>query len=182
LIDKDSQYKRKLISSFAQLLNSKSEDVKDIATDLVFYAYYSAYDQNTMNSFFELVPPEYRKQYDLALSKTLSLLNSSNEEDIKQGMNIIYDNSNVSKMMDIISRNYWYDDNIVPRYYPGSYSSKYPFTSNNPVYGPSMVHGREYGFPQYIAIDSNDNTVKHNDFFKIKIRRETLLYRKVGIT
>lgn len=182
LIDKDSQYKRKLISSFAQLLNSKSEGVRDIAVDLVFYAYYSAYDQNTVNSFFELVPPEYRKQYDLALSKTLALLNSSNEDDAKTALNIIYDGAGKSKIIDVISRNYWYDDNIVPRYYPGNYSAKYPFTSNGAVYGSSMVYGREFGFPQYVAMDSNDNTVKHNDFFKIKIRRETLLYRKIGTT
>jgi hypothetical protein len=45
------------MASFAQLLNSQSEDVADIARDLVFYAYYSSYDQNVVNSFFDLVPP-----------------------------------------------------------------------------------------------------------------------------
>jgi len=109
-------------------------------------------------------------------------LNSSNKDDVETGLNIIYDGAGKSKIIDVISRNYWYDDNIVPRYYPISYSSKYPFTDNDAVYGDSMVYGREYGFPQYVAMDSNDNTVKHNDFFKIKIRKETLLYRKIGTT
>jgi len=45
------------MASFAQLLNSEVEEVRDIAMDLVFYAYYSSYDQNVVNSFFDLVPP-----------------------------------------------------------------------------------------------------------------------------
>jgi hypothetical protein len=77
LMDKDSQSKRKLIASFAQLLASEVDEVKEIAEDLMFYAYYSQYDQNTANSFFDLVPTPYRKQYDEALSTCLHNLSSS---------------------------------------------------------------------------------------------------------
>jgi hypothetical protein len=61
LMDKDSQAKRKLISSFAQLLASEVDEVRELAEDLMFYAYYSQYDQNTINSFFDLVPVPYRR-------------------------------------------------------------------------------------------------------------------------
>jgi hypothetical protein len=105
--------------------------------DLVFYAYYSSYDQNVVNSFFDLVPPQYRKQYDLSLAKALNLLNSNEEEDKASGHDIIYDGADVNKMMDIICRNYWYDDNVVPRYYPQDDTSDFPFTSSKPVYGTS---------------------------------------------
>lgn len=180
LIDKDSQGRRKLMASFAQLLNSQSEDVADIARDLVFYAYYSSYDQNVVNSFFDLVPPQYRKQYDKALSNTLNLLNSSNSEDKKQGCNIIYDNSDLDKIIDVICRNYWYDDNIVPRYFPKTEENENIFVNSKPVYGPPKVFGSNYGFPQYVVMKDSDNTVKKNTYFKIRIGKDTLLYRKIG--
>ena len=181
LIDKDSQGRRKLMASFAQLLNSEVEEVRDIAMDLVFYAYYSSYDQNVVNSFFDLVPPQYRKQYDLSLAKALNLLNSNEEEDKASGHDIIYDGADVNKMMDIICRNYWYDDNVVPRYYPQDDTSDFPFTSSKPVYGTSQPYGSQFGFPRWVAI-GNDNTVKHNPYFKIRIGNDTLLYRKIGVT
>ena len=180
LIDKDSQGRRKLMASFAQLLNSQSEDVADIARDLVFYAYYSSYDQNVVNSFFDLVPPQYRKQYDNALSTALKLLNSSNAEDNKQGCNIIYDNADIDKIIDVICRNYWYDDNIVPRYFPKTDENENKFVNSRPVYGPPRVYGSTYGFPQYVVMKDDDNTVKKNTYFKIRIGKDTLLYRRIG--
>jgi hypothetical protein len=149
--------------------------------DLVFYAYYSSYDQNVVNSFFDLVPPQYRKQYDLSLAKALNLLNSNEEEDKASGHDIIYDGADVNKMMDIICRNYWYDNNVVPRYYPQDDTSDFPFTSSKPVYGTSQPYGSQFGFPRWVAI-GNDNTVKHNPYFKIRIGNDTLLYRKIGVT
>ena len=180
LIDKDSQGRRKLMASFAQLLNSQSEDVADIARDLVFYAYYSSYDQNVVNSFFDLVPPQYRKQYDNALSTALKLLNSSSAEDKKQGCNIIYDNADLDKIIDVICRNYWYDDNIVPRYFPKTDENENKFVNSRPVYGPPRVSGSTYGFPQYVVMKDDDNTVKKNTYFKIRIGKDTLLYRRIG--
>lgn len=181
LMDKDSQSRRKLMASFAQLLNSKSEDVADIAKDLIFYAYYSSYDQNIVNSFFDLVPPKYRKQYDKALSNTLALLNSSNEEDKKKGYNIIYDNEGLDKIIDVICRNYWYDDNIVPRHYPQEFENENKFINSRPVYGPPKTYNATFGFPQYVVMKDTDNTVKKNTYFKIKIGKEVLLYRRIGM-
>lgn len=180
-IDKDSNGRRKLMASFAQLLNSEVDEVRDIAEDLVFYAYYQSYDQNVMNSFFDLVPPQYRQQYDASLGKTLHLLNSENDADKTTGRSIIYDNSDITKMMDVICRNYWYDDEIVPRYYPSSKEAGHPFTDGNPVYGVDQAQGTQFGFPRWVTI-GEDNTVKNNLYFKIKIGKETVLYRKIGST
>jgi hypothetical protein len=66
-----SSEERRLISGFAQLLDHPVEEVRQLAEDIAFYAYFSTYDQNTSNSFFHLVPSEYRKQYDLALKASL---------------------------------------------------------------------------------------------------------------
>jgi len=70
--DTDSNKKNKLVASFAQLLSSSIPEVRQLAEDLAFYAYYSYYDQDVRNSFFDLVPPPYREQYDRALKDTLN--------------------------------------------------------------------------------------------------------------
>jgi hypothetical protein len=46
-----------LMSSFYQLLVHPNKNVRMLARDVAFYAYYSTYDTNTVNSFFDLVPP-----------------------------------------------------------------------------------------------------------------------------
>jgi hypothetical protein len=60
------------MAGFDQLLSSSDDEIRKLAEDLVFYAYFSTYDQNTVNSFFDLVPPDYRKQYDAALRYALN--------------------------------------------------------------------------------------------------------------
>ena len=42
-----------------------------LAEDLALFAYYSTFDSNTTNSFFDLVPTPRRSQYDEALSHAL---------------------------------------------------------------------------------------------------------------
>lgn len=104
------QEESNLVSAFNELLENPVDEVRKLARDLVFYSYYSTYDQNGPQSFFNLVPAYYRQQYDRALKDALM----KNNKDLN---NILLptDGRSVSEdFIDIICRNYWYDDNIVP--------------------------------------------------------------------
>nr|DAS39585.1 MAG TPA: hypothetical protein [Caudoviricetes sp.] len=116
--------KRKLVTAFNQLLVSEDETIRQLAEDLAFYAYYSSYDQNVVNSFFELVPYSLRRQYDTSLKRALTWANASknrqqalsailNTPISNEMSNIDAVNSSVDAIIDTISRNYWYDDSIV---------------------------------------------------------------------
>lgn len=99
-----------LMSGFNELLQCPLESVRKLARDLVFYAYYSSYDQNAVHSFFHLVPPYYRRQYDSALATVLRKNKSAIDEaiGIKDGVGVD------TQFVDPICRNYWTDDNVVP--------------------------------------------------------------------
>ena len=188
--DTTTDQKSRLIASFAQLLDSSNQEVSDMAKDLVFYAYYSNYDQDVRNSFFDLVPPAYREQYDWALNSALYHLAFSDGSVRKQyqdamlgdvadiDLNAKTNTINVSGMLDVICRNYWWNDNIVGRHYPQN--SQTNFNKNNyRKYGPDCMNQGEYGFKKYVLIQ-NDYKLKGNPFFKIKIKGKSVLYRKIG--
>lgn len=193
-----SSEERRLISAFAQLLEHPNEDVRSLAKDIAFYAYFSTYDQNTANSFFHLIPYEYRKQYDVALKNSLEALSSRKQEIKAQairnvgGLNV-YSTASVadaemaaaSNMIDVLSRNYWFDDNLVPVHYITNSPTTKGFQSSpsddekEEFTGPSIydaASGRT--FPTYIAT----STVKNNSIY-IKIRKGsgTFLYKRVGV-
>lgn len=193
-----SSEERRLMSAFGQLLDHPSDEVRELARDLAFYSYFQSYDQNQANSFFHLVPYEYRKQYDIALRSSLQHL-ASNKPEIKQkaikhvgGLAVVNSVSTedaerlaASTMLDVISRNYWFDNNIVPLHITTNNPAKngfqqgpndegrYEFT------GPS-IYDDESGrtFPTYIA-----SALVKNDSPYIKLRKGsgTFLYKRIGI-
>jgi hypothetical protein len=59
--------KSQITSSFEFMLTHKNERVRRIARDIAIYAYYSTYDTSIASSFFDLVPYDYRCQYDNAI-------------------------------------------------------------------------------------------------------------------
>jgi hypothetical protein len=63
-MDIAEQEKQLLTSAFEQLLSHEDLSVRRLARDIARFAYFSTYDQNTVNSFFDLVPTQYRVQYD----------------------------------------------------------------------------------------------------------------------
>ena len=190
-----SSEERRLISAFAQMLEHPQEEVRQLARDIAFYAYFSAYDQNTANSFFHLVPYEYRKQYDLSLKSSLSALSSRKKDIHDQAIRNVggvtsttlntedAEAQAASNMIDVLSRNYWFDDNIVPVHYTTTSPSEDGFqSSTNDVgefTGPS-IYDADSGrtFPTYIA-----TTRVLNDSIYIKLRRGsgTFLYKRVGV-
>lgn len=182
-----SPVKIQLQFGFDQLLRSSNDEIRQLANDLAYYAYFSTYDQNTSNSFFDLVPPEFRKQYDVALKRTLSNHRSlsayqnvtghdydrdAKDIDSKKAMVVKF----VNDLVDIMSRNYWFNDNIVPRFFPvakntNDFSIKHGSVLANGVY--DSESGRS--FSPWIA-----TTERNSLYFKVQKGPTTMLYRKVG--
>lgn len=179
--------KMQLQFGFDQLLRSDNEEVRQLANDLAYYSYFSTYDQNTPNTFFDLVPPSFRKQYDQALKQTLSNNRKlSTYSDVTgQTYDINIDPAEAKRIMvirfvneviDIMSRNYWFNDNIVPRFFPvvkgsNDFSMKYGSVLANAIY--DAESGRS--FSPWIATTERDSL-----YFKIRKGPTTVLYRKVG--
>lgn len=166
-----------LMSAFDSLLRHPNSVVRRLARDIAFYAYYSTYDTNTVNSFFDLVPFYYRKQYDASLqyglkqsgNKLEQMLNYMNDA-ADQYSAIQYDLHD--QVFDLISRNYWYNDEIVPRFYEHNKSSeKY----NNFENGLCRAKINRKRFNGCII-----TTYANSPFFKIVDGDTVILYKKIG--
>lgn len=127
----DGQFKDKAYSAFQELLEltttSKEEfdqnmvkSINQLAKDLILYSYYTTYNNNTTNSFFDVVPIEYRGQYDGSISKTLRNYRGQQEQDfidfILGGNQLDRANFDGSDFTSLIIRNLWYDDSIISPY------------------------------------------------------------------
>ena len=198
-----SESKSTLQAAFAELLTYKKGNmenaarVRELAQDLVQYAYYSSYDQATRNSFFELVPLPYRKQYDESLKKSLTTLRGTSQDVKKQLIEQIcqispyyvenqeqlsYDQllsmaSNV--ILDIMSRNFWYDNSYVKVIKLPRKTSNIDVRKKNgqfTVYG-KIKRSKNKGqqFPTFIMTSREDAR-----YVKVVKGGEVMLYRKSG--
>lgn len=171
-----------LISAFDKLLRHPSEKVRRMARDIAFYAYYSTYDTNTVNSFFDLVPYYYRKQYDRALSfglkgghdKLTQMLQAMNEQSIFSNNDGQYTMKTLGdQIMDFLSRNYWYDDNIVPIFYEHSDSN---ITASMPEIKVNSAKTKNKNRFSGVIFTAHANS----PYFKIVKNKETVLYKRIG--
>lgn len=166
----DPDEKPTLVSAFDQLLRHPNKDVRRIARDVAIFAYYSTYDVSTQNSFFDLVPPYYRKQYDLALKMGLR---SSDD----QLANMVSGDDSLgieSDIADIIARNYWYDDNIVPVYYEhriGKISDNWTELRTH--------RGRSSGRSKFSG--AIITSYADNPYIKVVKGDDVMLYKNVGL-
>lgn len=182
--------KSKLIAAFSELLTSTDKEINELAHDLAFYAYFSTYDQNVRNSFFDLVPPRFRQQYDRSLKHVLQKMRNNKEDVMIDVLKQIsgYDDAsdfesaltNASNtILDVLSRNYWYDDNYVPRFGLPKKSSQTFQVSRGTLYGiPKAAYDGGDQFPTWIA-SANINV----DSLYIKILSKggkSMIYRKTG--
>ena len=135
-MDVDAQFKDELYSAYDELLNmSTTSDnpkmqelakrIRELAKDIVLYSYYSSYNNNGVNTFFDLTPLRYRFRYDNALRNVLKQYWTQNEYEYMASILSVYNGNlqnqlndlyNVHEITKMIARNFWYDDNIVPRY------------------------------------------------------------------
>ena len=166
--------KSKLISSFDFLLNHESETIRRIARDIAIYAYYSGYNTNSSYSFFDLIPVEYRKQYDMAIKYGVENFSSITlaESGAEQGM-IDY-KEDCTPLIDILCRNFYTDDKIVPQFEFPKESSKTMASYSGTHTGSSIrVSGVKGGIPKWFSTTRNNKP-----YLKVQIGGETFLYRK----
>lgn len=170
--------KNKLISSFDFLLKNNNPTIRRLARDIAIYAYYSTYNTNKHNTFFDLVPREYRKQYDDALAKGIQDQNNIGSLVMLNDQDETFDyNIECKNIIDTICKNFYDDDNIVPIFEPKKDSKK---TFMDSGYG-------EYIGYSIRSIEAKENiptnflTSKTNKpYLKIHIGGEYFLYQKVG--
>ena len=172
--------KNKLISAFDFLLKSNIPGIRRLARDIAIFSYYSTYNTNKYNTFFDLVPAEYRKQYDDALAKGVKRQN-----DISSIVMVNDDGSSVNtaveckQMLDAIGRNFYDDPNIVPEYSLDKSNNK---KQNKIGFGP----GEHIG-PGVVSIAAKSSipscflTTKTNKpYLKMTVGGQTFLYQKRG--
>ena len=178
--------KRKLVTAFNQLLVSEDETIRQLAEDLAFYAYYSSYDQNVVNSFFELIPYSLRRQYDTSLKRALTGANASknrqqalsailNTPISNEMSNIDAVNSSVDAIIDTISRNYWYDDSIVQPAYLSTQQDGGLQSSGTVRIGSTYDKDSDSQFP--LAFTTTDY---NQPYVKIRKNGTTFLYKQIG--
>lgn len=162
------EQKQRLMSAFDQLLSHPSEKVRRIARDLALYAYYSTYDTNSAYSFSDIIPPKYRQQYDKALrialdSRTRNGYQYRSEADSQ---------SMAENILDMISRNLYKNDDVVPMYFEdNSDVIKYEGTVLKIPGIKKMVNA---------LLVSNSRSMPRSRYFKIKRNDQYIVYKYAG--
>lgn len=169
----------RLISSFYDLLTNDDPIISDFAKLLVKYSFLTTYDNRTPNSFFQLVPTQYKQElgYIDAISDTITKLNMGDistiggAEDVNNLSNSIYLT---------LARNYWKDNDIVPIYTRrvnigenGSWSNTFDLASASDT--------TRQNVNTVISVRSAYDVNKNQKFIKIiGGRKVATLYQKVG--
>ena len=196
-MDVDGNFKNQLYSAFEELLelstNSQEdreivEDIRNLAKDLILYAYYTTYNNSSVNQFFDLIPAKYRKGYDQALSTVLkdfwlnddidyigSILGDVSGDLYEPGTNNqmlqVYD------MSKLIARNFWWDSNIVGRYTNAS-NRKANKTALQYPSSEQIIHKTKVGNRLMATTFATPNT--DASFITIEYGKEIYLYQKIG--
>jgi len=166
-----------LTSAFADLLNHKSDTVRRLARELAIYAYYTSFGQNSKDAFFELVPLEFRVQYDQAIKDDLY-----NENKIAEHMGSAQTGVDYEEIVDAIARNYWYNSDIVPVKQESSSIGKVrdPFQVGSDDIGLAKMRLRmqdKKSANVYGVIVTNDS---YGDYFTVRHGKDVFLYKRVG--
>lgn len=168
--------KSKLMSAFDFLLNHSSETVRRLARDIAIYAYYSGYNTNSAYSFFDIVPVEYRKQYDDAIKEGVDNFSSSTMAQLGAENGIQDYKQNCKPLIDTICRNFYSDDKIVPLF-------EFPKQQQSTITGYRGTHsGRNIKSKRAndTVVDWFTTTSTNKPYLKIQTGGETFLYRKAG--
>lgn len=165
-IDTTIDEKSRLTSSFDFLLNHPNVGIRMLARDIALYAYYSTYDTNSSSSFFDLVPYEFRQQYDSCLSKGLVLRDQQ------------YDEFDVNDIIDVMCRNYYNDDNIVPLYNANIGGKSKYISGGYGEYLGGIISDFENGHTKIPSVIITSKT--NARYIKIRENGYTFLYKKVN--
>lgn len=174
-------YEDRLRSAFYDLLTNDDEMVRELAEDLVKYAFVTSYDNRTPNSFFNVVPMEYKQQIGY-----LDSIKDAMNKLIRNDIDIIQDASTLEELTDSIYlnmvRNYWADNDVVPLYIPKVDVRYGEESKSNTMYLASSKDRTNSSVNTvFIALGRSDIN-KNNKFLKIGGSRSTntVLYQRSG--
>lgn len=174
-------YEDRLRSAFYDLLTNDDEMVRKLAEDLVKYAFVTSYDNRTPNSFFNVVPMEYKQQIGY-----LDSIKDAMNKLIRNDIDIIQDASTLEELTDSIYlnmvRNYWADNDVVPLYIPKVDVRYGEESKSNTMYLASSKDRTNSSVNTvFIALGRSDIN-KNNKFVKIGGSRSTntVLYQRSG--
>ena len=174
-------YEDRLRSAFYDLLTNDDEMVRELAEDLVKYAFVTSYDNRTPNSFFNVVPMEYKQQIGY-----LDSIKDAMNKLIRNDIDIIQDASTLEELTDSIYlnmvRNYWADNDVVPLYIPKVDVRYGEESKSNTMYLASSKDRTNSSVNTvFIALGRSDIN-KNNKFVKIGGSRSTntVLYQRSG--
>lgn len=179
-----SNVEDRLISAFAELLDHPDEIIRMFAEKLVKYAYYTSYDQRGVNSFFHLVPMDYKRKigYVDAIKDALKLFK---EDDMSVAYEAIAESNDNAVQLYFpsvyvsIARNMWQDESIVPTI---ELETDYEKAKQNKKTPDVKLKSSIANNKLYLEVFATGNTDK--DFVKITSgtgkTKHTELYQRVG--
>lgn len=168
--------KSKLMSAFDFMLGHPSETIRRLARDIAIYAYYSGYNTNSAYSFFDLVPVEYRRQYDDAIKEGVENFQSTTLAQVGAENGISDYKENCKPLIDSICRNFYSDDKIVPLFeFPQTFEKN--IASYRGTYAGRNIRSKRAKdvISEWFATTSNNKP-----YLKMETNGETFLYRKTG--
>lgn len=191
-MNNDADTDNRLITAFADLLYHEDEIVRSVANNLAKYAYLTSYDERGRNTFFNLVPNQWKVEvgYISAIKEALKQFNGQDNsmayqmiaEDIDD-----YNSLNFQSIAISIARNMWDDESIVPtltfqeRYYDQN-TRQYSGDEKTLYYSKVKV-GNRYVRISDVFVTPNSKA-QDRDFVKVTFiggsSRTTELYQKIG--
>lgn len=173
-----------MMGAFYQLLtysehgsnDVRDQEIRSLARDIALYAYYSTYDTNESNSFFDLVPTMFRKQYDESLKHALNVSSNELTNLLIQGGSL---RNAADRILDILCRNYWYDNDIVPEYTLSSKNNSHLWQGGESKlrYASVKFGKRSINMPGCIITSTTNKP-----YIKVTKKGCTILYKLVGET
>lgn len=176
-----SNFENRLIAYFTDLLDSKDERIRNFANDLARYAYLTSNDNKGVNTFFHLVPMDWKMQhgYIESVKDVIQVLNNSDSMD-----KIItdIDNHSISSYPSIslsVARNNWNNETIVP-------TRSIPKSGVGSIIADDVLPNsisRKYRKGVKYALSFVDSKNSNSDFVKVSYDgnpQNDVLYVKVG--
>lgn len=175
-------FEDRLRSAFYDLLTNDDPVIKDFAERLVKYAFLTSYDNRTPNSFFNLVPMEYKEQIGYVDS-----IKDAMRKLITNDPDLLGDGTTPQDIIDSVYlnlvRNYWADSDIVPVYTPKVYIKYGEESRSNTAYLSSTVDPNNTNVHTAFVATGQGDISKHRKFVKVlgTNGRGTMLYQRAGI-
>ena len=167
-INVDPNQRLVLQSALYQLLTHSNSYVRRLFRDIVFYDYYSTYNNDSFSSIFDLVPIQFKMQY------IQSITDSMKSEDLIGRISENSSKINPDEYIDTICRNYWYNDKIVPVY-----------SLTQQAFTQTKLGAEKYLLPNYVSGNRVPGAIitskgGNHPYFKVYVGNKYYLYKKIG--